>query len=69
MGKSMIYKYIRIQAVSAPLSEITNENSAYNKGVAAERALAESAPYLAERVAHLELLVADMRNDNDKEII
>jgi len=62
----MIYKYIRIQAVSAPLSEVTNENSAYNKGVAAERALAESAPYLAERVAHLEFLVAGLRKDNDE---
>ena len=63
----MIYKYIRIQAVSAPLSEVTNENSAYNKGVAEERALAESAPYLAERVAHLEWIVQRMRKDDDKE--
>ena len=61
----MIYKYIRIQAVSAPLSEVTNENSAYNKGVAAERALAESAPYLAERVRHLEAMIEIYRKDNE----
>ena len=62
----MIYKYIRIQAVSAPLSEVMNENSAYNKGVAEERALAESAPYLARRVEHLEYLISKMRSDNDE---
>ena len=62
-----MYKYIRIQAIPEPLSLVLDDGSNYNKGVAAERALAESAPYLAERVAHLEWIVQRMRKDDDKE--
>ena len=60
------YKYIRIKAIPATLDEITDPQSEYNLGVARERAVAESAPYLAERVKYLEWLVAQLREDNDK---
>jgi hypothetical protein len=60
------YKYIRIEAISTNLGELVNPESEYNEGVARERALAESAPYLAERVKYLEWLVAQLREDNDK---
>ena len=58
-----MYKYIRIVPVTASLDEITNINSDYSAGVTREKALAESAPYLAERVKYLELLVAQLRQD------
>jgi hypothetical protein len=45
---------------------VMDPNSEYNKGVARERALAESAPYLAQRVEFLEVLVAQLRDDNDR---
>ena len=61
-----MYKYIRIQAIPAPLSLVLEDNSDYNKGVARERALAESAPALAERVDHLEWMIRKMR-ENDEE--
>lgn len=61
-----VYKYIRIEAIPATLDEITDPQSEYSQGVARERALAESAPYLAERVKYLEWLVAQLREDNDK---
>ena len=60
------YKYIRIEAIPASLDEITDPQSEYSQGVARERALAESAPYLAERVKYLEWLVVQLREDNDK---
>ena len=55
-----MYKYIRIEAIPASLDEITNINSDYSAGVTREKALAESAPYLAERVKYLELLVSQL---------
>jgi len=58
-----MYKYIRIEPVTASLDEITNINSDYSVGVTREKALAESAPYLAERVEHLEWLVAQLRQE------
>ena len=61
-----VYKYIRIEAIPATLDEITDPQSEYSQGVARERALAESAPYLAERVKYLEWLVVQLREDNDK---
>lgn len=61
-----MYKYICIEAIPASLDEITDPQSEYSQGVARERALAESAPYLAERVEFLEWLVKDLRKDNDK---
>jgi hypothetical protein len=61
-----MYKYIRIEAIPASLDEITDPHSEYSLGVAREKAVAESAPYLAERVKHLELLVAELREDNDR---
>ena len=61
-----VYKYIRIEAIPASLDEITDPQSEYSQGVARERALAESAPYLAERVKYLEWLVVQLREDNDK---
>ena len=61
-----VYKYIRIEAIPASLDEITDPQSEYSQGVARERTLAESAPYLAERVKYLEWLVAQLREDNDK---
>ena len=60
------YKYIRIEAIPATLDEITDPQSEYSQGVARERAVAESAPYLAERVKYLEWLVVQLREDNDK---
>ena len=57
----MVYKYIRIEAIPATLDEITDPQSEYSQGVAREKAVAESAPYLAERVKYLELLVAQLR--------
>jgi len=62
----MSYKYITIQAKPAPLDEVLETDSEYNKGVARERALAESAPYLAERVRHLEACIEIYRNDNEE---
>lgn len=63
----MIYQYITIQAIPAPLDEVLDETSDYSKGLARERELAESAPYLIKRIAQLEFLVAGLRKDNDKE--
>jgi DNA-directed RNA polymerase specialized sigma54-like protein len=60
-----MYKYIRIEPVTASLDEITNINSAYSEGVTREKALAESAPYLAERVKYLEWLISELRQDNE----
>jgi len=60
-----MYKYIRIEPVTASLDEITNINSAYSEGVTREKALAESAPYLAERVKYLEWLISEPRQDNE----
>lgn len=60
-----MYKYITIQAKPAPLSMVLDDNSDYTNGVARERALAESAPYLAERVKHLEACIDIYRNDNE----
>ena len=60
------YKYIRIEAIPASLDEITDPNSDYSISVERERAEAESAPYLAERVEYLEWLVKGLREDNDK---
>jgi hypothetical protein len=62
----MVYKYIRIEAIPASLDEITDPQSEYSLGVAREKAVAESAPYLAERVKYLESLVAALREDNDR---
>ena len=62
----MAYKYIRIEAIPASLDEITDPQSEYSQGVAREKAVAESAPYLAERVEHLEFLISQLREDNDK---
>jgi hypothetical protein len=61
----MSYKYITIQAKPAPLNEVLDDGSEYNAGVARERALAESAPAMAERIIHLEWLVNTYRNDNE----
>lgn len=61
-----MYKYIRIEPVTASLDEITNINSDYSEGVTREKALAESAPYLAERVKYLEWLVSELRQDNER---
>jgi hypothetical protein len=61
-----MYKYITIQAIPAPLDEVLDDGSEYNVGVARERELAESAPYLIKRIAHLEFLIAGLRKDNDK---
>ena len=61
-----MYKYITIQAIPAPLDEVLETDSEYSKGVARERALAESAPELAERVDHLEWMIHTMR-ENDEE--
>jgi len=58
-----MYKYIRIEPVTASLDEITNINSDYSAGVTREKALAESAPYLSERVKYLELLIAQLRQE------
>jgi len=58
-----MYKYIRIEAIPAPLDEITDPQSEYSLGVTREKAVAESAPYLAERVKYLELLVAQLRQE------
>ena len=60
-----MYKYITIQAKPAPLSMVLDDNSDYTKGVAHERALAESAPAMAERIKHLEGLVNLYRNDSE----
>ena len=60
-----MYKYITIHAIPAPLDEVLETDSEYNKGVARERALAESAPAMAERIIHLEWLVNTYRNDNE----
>jgi hypothetical protein len=49
--------------VTASLDEVTNINSDYSAGVTREKALAESAPYLAERVKYLELLVTQLREE------
>jgi len=57
----MIYQYITIQAIPAPLDEVLDETSDYSKGLARERELAESAPYLAKRVKHLEWMLESMR--------
>jgi len=62
-----MYKYIRIQAIPASLVEVLDDGSEYNAGVARERELAESAPYLIKRIAQLEFLIAGLRKDNDKE--
>ena len=61
-----MYKYIRIQAIPAPLSLVLDDGSDYNKGVTRERELAESAPYLIKRIEHLEFLIAGLRKDNDE---
>ena len=61
----MTYKHITIQAKPAPLSQVLDDGSEYNAGVARERALAESAPYLAERVRHLEAMIEIYRRDNE----
>lgn len=53
----MNYRYITIQAIPAPLDAVLDDGSEYTRGVARETALAESAPALAERVAHLEWLI------------
>lgn len=58
-----MYKYIRIEAIPAPLDEITDPQSEYSLGVAREKAVAESAPYLAERVKYLEFLVTQLRQE------
>jgi hypothetical protein len=58
-----MYKYIRIEAIPAPLDEITDPQSEYSLGVTREKAVAESAPYLAERVNYLELLVVQLRQE------
>ena len=58
-----MYKYIRIEAIPAPLDEITDPQSEYSLGVTREKAVAESAPYLAERVKYLELLVSQLRQE------
>ena len=60
------YKYIRIEAIPASLDEITDPNSDYSISVERERAEAESAPYLAERVRYLEWFGVQLREDNDK---
>jgi len=63
------YKFIQIVALPAAMEVVIDPNSEYNKGVARERALAESAPYLAylvERVKYLELVIAELRDDNDR---
>jgi hypothetical protein len=60
-----MYKYIRIEAIPTNLGELVNPESEYNDGVARERALAESAPYLAERVKYLELLVSQLRQNTE----
>jgi len=60
------YKFIQIVALPAAMEVVIDPNSEYNKGVARERALAESAPYLAQRVEFLEVLVAQLRGDNDR---
>jgi len=56
-----MYKYIRIEAIPAPLDEITDPQSEYSLGVAREKAVAESAPHLAERVKYLEFLITQLR--------
>jgi hypothetical protein len=61
-----MYKYIRIQAIPASLVEVLDDGSDYNVGVARERELAESAPYLIKRIAQLEFLIAGLRKDIDK---
>jgi len=61
-----MYKYITIKAKPAPLDEVLETDSEYNKGVARETALAESAPALAKRVDHLEWLIESIRKA-DKE--
>ena len=62
-----MYKYIRIQAIPAPLDAVLDDGSEYTRGVARETALAVSAPALAERVEHLEWLIQRIRKDDDKE--
>ena len=62
----MSYKYITIQAIAAPLDEVLETDSEYNRGVARERALAESAPALAERVDHLEWMIRKMRESDEE---
>jgi len=62
----MVYKYIRIEAIPAPLDEITDPQSEYSLGVTREKAVAESAPYLAERVKYLEMVIGELREDNDR---
>ena len=60
-----MYKYIRIQAIPAPLDEVLDDGSEYTQGVARETALAESAPALAKRVEHLEWLVEAIRKADE----
>jgi hypothetical protein len=55
-----MYKYIYIAPVTASLDEITDINSDYNEGVTRERALAESAPHLAEHAKYLETINAEL---------
>ena len=57
----MVYKYIRIEAIPASLDEITDPQSGYSYGGAREKAVAESAPYLAERVKYLEMRIGRLR--------
>ena len=57
------YKFIQIVALPAAMEVVIDPNSEYNKGVARERALAESAPYLSQRVEFLEVLVSQLRDD------
>lgn len=60
-----MYKYIRIEAIPAPMEDVLDPHSEYNQGVARERDIAESALYLAERVKHLEFLVQSYQRDNN----
>lgn len=60
------YKFIQVVALPAAMEVVLDPNSEYNKGVARERALAESAPDLAQRVKYLELVIAELRDDNDR---
>lgn len=64
-GIEMIYKYITIQAIPAPLDAVLDDGSEYTRGVARETALAKSAPALAERVAHLEWCLEAIRKADE----
>ena len=61
----MTYKYITIQAIPAPLDAVLDDGSEHTRGVARETALAQLAPYLAERVAHLEWTIEAIRKADE----